>query len=201
MEWQLRNWLYFTWLSGDHIVEQHVHNIDVLNWVMDAHPEAAYGMGGRQVRTDPAYGHVFDHFTIEYVYPGDKRVTSMCRQQDGTDSRIAEYATGTKGRAVLNEGKIFGPNEFAYEDGYRNPYEQEHVDLIASIRASKPINEAKRIAESTLTAIMGRISAYTGKAVTWDQALNSKLSLMPEKMELTSLPVPPVPVPGKDPLI
>lgn len=201
MECQIRNWLYFTWLSGDHICEQHVHNLDVMNWAFGSHPESAYGMGGRQVRTDPKYGNIFDHFAIEYVYPGDKRGASQCRQIDGTDSRVAEYIVGTKGRAVLNESRIEGPNEYEFEGKSRNPYEQEHVDLIASIRDGKPLNEAKRIAESTLTAIMGRMSAYTGKAVTWEQALNSKLSLMPEKFELTSVPIPPVPVPGKDPLI
>jgi predicted dehydrogenase len=197
MEWQLRNWLYFTWLSGDHIVEQHVHNIDVINWAFKAHPESAYGMGGRQCRTDPAYGHIFDHFAVEFVYPNGARVTSMCRQIDGTDGRVTERLVGTKGTA--GPGNIKGPEPFRYkkEEGEISPYRQEHVDLIASIRKGEPLNEAQQVAESTLTAIMGRMSAYTGKEVTWEQALNSKESLMPEKLDMGPIATPAVPMPGK----
>lgn len=204
MEWELRNWLYFTWLSGDHIVEQHVHNIDVLNWCFKDHPAKAYGMGGRQVRTDPAYGNIYDHFAIEYEYPNGARAVSMSRQIDGTDSRVAERVVGTKGDADP-AGTIRGENKFRYrrERGRMGPYQQEQKDLIDSIRTGEPLNEAKQVAESTLTAIMGRMSAYTGKEVTWEQALNSKLNLFPEaslKMDMT-IAVPPVPVPGKDQLV
>jgi predicted dehydrogenase len=207
MEWQLRNWLYFTWLSGDHIVEQHVHNIDVLNWCFQNHPVSAYGMGGRQVRTDPAYGNIFDHFAIEYVYPGGVRAISMCRQIDGTDSRVSERVVGTKGTANpagsiedLKGERIF---RFRKESGQLGPYQQEHKDLVDSIRKGEPLNECQRVAESTLTAIMGRMSAYTGKEVTWEQAMNSTLELFP-KDNLTmdmSITVPPVPVPGRDKLV
>jgi predicted dehydrogenase len=202
MEWQVRNWLYFTWLSGDHICEQHVHNIDVMNWCFDAHPVSAYGMGGRQVRTDPAYGDIFDHFAIEFTYPNGARITSQCRQIDGTDGRVKEHIVGTMGTSDPS-GSISGSSKFRYTRpaGALGPYQQEHRDLIDSIRKGQPLNEAQRIAESTLTAIMGRMSAYTGKEVTWEQALNSKLSLLPEKFELGKLPVAPVAEPGKTPLV
>lgn len=195
MEWQIRNWLYFTWLSGDHIVEQHVHNLDVINWTLKAHPEKAMGTGGRQARTGAEYGHVYDHFAIEYEYPGGVRVLSMCRQQDGTASRVAENIVGTKGTANP-DGAIRGENRYRHEGG-NDPYVQEHTDLINSIRAGKPLNEARQVAESTLTAIMGRLAAYTGQEVTWEQALALNLDLMPERLELGPLPVPPVAVPGQ----
>jgi hypothetical protein len=167
---------------------------------MRAHPVKATGMGGRQVRTDPSYGHIFDHFTVEYEYPNGARVLSMCRQIDGTASRVSEFLIGTKGTSNASSS-IRGANPFRFEGEVPNPYVQEHTDLIASIRAGKPLNEGRQIAESTLTAIMGRESAYTGQEVTWDKMLNSPLNLMPAKLEFGPLPVPPVPVPGKTPLI
>jgi predicted dehydrogenase len=200
MEWQVRNWLYFTWLSGDHIVEQHVHNLDVINWVMKAPPVKCIGTGGRQQRTDPAYGHIYDHFAIEYEYPNGVRVLSMCRQQDGTFGRVAENVVGTKGTADP-ANSIRGASRWRFEGEEKNPYVQEHIDLIASIRAGKPLNEGKQIAESTLTAIMGRLAAYTGQEVSWEHAMNSPLNLMPEKLEFGQLPVSPVAVPGKTPLV
>jgi predicted dehydrogenase len=200
VEWQLRNWLYFTWLSGDHIVEQHVHNLDVVNWVLQATPLSVVSLGGRQQRTDPAYGHVYDHFTSDFEYPNGVRVMSMCRQQDGTDSNVSENIVGTKGRANP-WGSIRGATNYRFEGESPNPYVQEHTDLIASIRAGKPLNESKRIAESTLTAIMARMSAYTGKRVSWEQAMNSKLDLVPAKLEFGPMPTPEIPVPGKTPLI
>jgi len=196
MEWQLRNWLYFTWLSGDHIVEQHVHNLDVINWVMRTHPIKALGMGGRQARTDPAYGHIYDHFTVEYEYPGGVRLMSMCRQIDGCTNNVSERVVGTKGTSNCAD-MIRGDVEWKYEGPGCRPYVQEHADLIASIRAGKPINEAKQVADSTMTAIMGRMSAYTGQEITWEQAVNSQENLMPEKLEFGPLPVPPVAIPGK----
>jgi predicted dehydrogenase len=196
MEWQIRNWLYFAWLSGDHIVEQHVHNLDVVNWALKSHPLKALGMGGRQSRTDPSYGHIYDHFTVEYEYPNGVRVMSMCRQIDNTASRVTEYLVGTKGRTEPGTGSIRGENRYRFEGQHNDPYVQEHTDLIASIRAGKPLNEGRQIAESTLTAIMGRISAYTGQEVTWEKAMASSLNLMPEKFEFGPLPVPPVASPG-----
>ncbi len=200
-----RNWLYYTWLSGDHIVEQHVHNIDVMNWCFQGNPVSAYGMGGRQVRTEPLYGNIFDHFAIEYTYANGAKITSMCRQIDGTDSRVAERVVGTKG--VSNpSGEIYdlkGKKTYGYKKvkGALGPYQQEHVDLINSIRKGEPLNEAQP-SPSTLTAIMGRMSAYTGKEVSWDQAMNSKLSLMPTEVTMDmKIVIPPVPMPGKDPLV
>jgi len=202
LEWQLRNWLYFAWLSGDHIVEQHVHNLDVLNWAFRAHPQRVLGTGGRQVRTGPEYGHIFDHFAVELEYPGGVRATSQCRQIDGTDSRVNERLVGTLGVAEPS-GRIEGKNPFRYRGEPRNPYVQEHADLIAGIRAGDPLNEGQRIAESTLTAIMGRMSAYTGKEVTWAFAMQSELDLTPpaSAFETGELPAGDVPVPGRTPLV
>jgi predicted dehydrogenase len=232
-EWQIRNWLYFTWLSGDHICEQHIHQIDVMNWVCGGPPLKALGIGGRQVRTDPAYGNIFDHFAVEFEYPGGVRVMSMCRQIDGTASRIGESVTGTEG--VSNcQTSLSGKTEWKYEykPGSTGPraepgddaaadvaaapevdaktgkpkrpsaYVLEHRDLIASIRNGTPLNEGQQICDSNLAAIMGRMSAYTGKLVTWDQAMNSKLDLFPQAdLALGPMPTPPVAVPGKDPLV
>jgi myo-inositol 2-dehydrogenase / D-chiro-inositol 1-dehydrogenase len=200
LEWQMRNWLYFTWLSGDHIVEQHVHNIDVINWTLGAHPVSALGLGGRQVRTSPAYGHIFDHFAIDFEYASGLHLMSQCRQIEGCDKQILEGLQGTKGSAELNDGakrwRIAGPNAWKFEGVANAPYRQEHTDLIASIRAGKPYNELKDIAESTLTAIMGRMSAYTGKLVTWEEALGSTDSLVPQQLAFGPMPMPEVPKPG-----
>jgi predicted dehydrogenase len=200
MEWQIRNWLYFTWLSGDHIVEQHVHNLDVANWVLRGHPVRALGMGGRQARTEPGYGHIYDHFAIDYEYANGVHIMSMCRQIVDTDGSVSEAFVGAKGNCQANQGAITGPNAWHFREEDNQPYVQEHTDLIESIRSGNPINELKTVAESTLTAIMGRMSAYTGKVVTWDQALSSKESLMPAKLAWGSLPVPPVAIPGQTPL-
>jgi len=201
LEWQLRNWLYFTWLSGDHIVEQNVHRLDIQNWVMQSTPLKAYGMGGRQVRIDPAYGNVFDHFAVEYEYPGGVRIVNECRQIDGTDSRITEYYYGTKGMIEPSAGPLPIDKKNKLEP-LGAAYVREHKDLIDSIHAGKPANEGRQVAESTLTAIMGRMSAYTGKVITWEQAMNSKLDLMPTSLEFgPTMAVAPVAVPGKDPII
>jgi len=198
-EWQIRNWLYFTWLSGDHIVEQHVHNIDVINWVMGGPPSKAFGSGGRQSRTDSSYGHIYDHFSIEFEYPDGTRVQSRCRQIDGCTSRVSEYVWGTAGAADPG-GYLKGKSEFQYK-GEMNPYVQEHTDLIASIRAGKPLNEGRQIAESVLTAIMGRMSAYTGQEVTWEKAMQSKLDLTHDGAQFGALQVDAVAIPGKTPLV
>jgi myo-inositol 2-dehydrogenase / D-chiro-inositol 1-dehydrogenase len=197
-EWQLRNWLYFTWLSGDHIVEQHVHNIDVANWVLGAHPIRAVGVGGRQWRTDPAYGHIYDHFAIDFEYPSGARVLSMARQIDGSANHVGERFLGTKGRSDA-AGVIEGVNPWRYEEPEKkvSPYVQEHADLVASIRAGTPLNELRQVAESTLTAIMGREAAYTGQEITWEQVLEAPLDLTPPQLAFGPLPVEPVPVPGR----
>lgn len=196
-EWQIRNWLYFTWLSGDHIVEQHMHNIDVANWVLGAHPVKATGVGGRQWRTEPRYGHIYDHFAVDFEYASGARVMSMCRQIQGTRGRVEEQFIGTKGSANA-AGRIAGPNAWAWQAPERriNPYVQEHTDLVASIRSGKPYNELKDVAESTLTAILGREAAYTGQEITWDEILDADQALMPPQVAFGPLDVPPVAMPG-----
>jgi predicted dehydrogenase len=201
MEWQCRNWLYFSWTSGDHIVEQHVHNIDVVNWAFGAMPVKVMAMGGREVRTAPEYGNIFDHFAVEFEYPNGARVMSMCRQTPGCADRVEEKIVGTKGHA-FGYGEISGPDAWKFEGDEPNPYVVEHTDLIASIRAGKPLNEGQRIAESTMCAIMGRMSAYTGRALSWDWAMKaSKLDLFPARLEFGPNPVDPVAVPGVTPLV
>ncbi|HWP99014.1 MAG TPA: Gfo/Idh/MocA family oxidoreductase [Vicinamibacterales bacterium] len=197
VEWQIRNWLYFTWLSGDHIVEQHIHNIDVINWVKRAHPVRALSLGGRQVRTGPEWGHIYDHFATEFEYADGTRLFSMCRQIDGCANRIGEAVTGTRGSCEIDKYTITGERPWRFERKDNRPYVQEHTDLIESIRAGRPLNELRTVAESTMTAIMGRMSAYTGQVVTWDEALASPENLMPERLEFGPMPVPPVAMPGQ----
>lgn len=203
IEWQCRNWLYFTWTSGDHIVEQHVHNIDVVKWALGL-PKNVMGMGGRQVRVAPEYGNIFDHFAVEFEYANGVRVSSMCRQTKGCNDRVEERLVGTKGVAVStsNSTKITGEKPWTFEGDEINPYVQEHIDLIASIRAGKPLNEGRQVAESTLMAIAGRMSAYTGRAISWDWVMNSsQLNLSPAKYEFGPNPVPGVAIPGTTPLV
>jgi len=160
VEWQIRNWLYFTWLSGDHICEQHVHNIDVINWAFNDLPATVWGVGGRQYRTGTIHGNIFDHFGVEFTYPNDVRTISTCRQIDGAADRVSERIVGPKGTSNGN-GEIKGENAWHYDGPRPNPYVQEHTDLIKSMRDGNPLNEGQRIAESTLCAIMGRESAYS----------------------------------------
>jgi predicted dehydrogenase len=201
MEWQLRNWYYFTWLCGDHIVEQHVHNIDVVNWALGAHPVRAVGVGGRQVRTDPVYGNIYDHFAVDYEYENGCRLMSMCRQIPNCENNVSEALIGTKGFCQANKYTIAGEKSWRLDGKDNLPYVQEHADLIASIRNNQPINELKNVAESTMTAIMGRMAAYTGQAVAWEEALNSGEDLMPAKLEWGPLAVAPVAVPGRTKLV
>jgi predicted dehydrogenase len=205
MEWQCRNWLYFCWLSGDHIVEQHIHNLDVMNWAIGSHPVKCMGMGGREVRKGPEYGNIFDHFAVEYEYPNGVRVMSMCRQTKGCIDQVSEHVIGTKGHTYTDHpGNCYieGDNSYKYEGEPIDPYVQEHTHLIESIRSGQPLNEGIQVAESTMTAIMGRMSAYTGRALKWDWAMNaSKLDLSPEKYEFCDIKVRPVPVPGVTKLV
>jgi len=199
VEYQLRNWLYYTWLSGDHIVEQHVHNLDVSNWGLGAIPVRVFGVGGRQARTAPEYGYIYDHFGLDFEYPNGVHMLSMCRQQPGTPGLVAETLVGTKGTLETQDGRryeITGPNAWKWTGEYTNPYQQEHTDLIASIRAGKPINELKQVAGSTLTAIVGREAAYTGKVLVFDEYVKTGEDLMPDQIAFGPMPVPPVAVPG-----
>ncbi len=199
MEWQLRNWNYFTWLSGDHIVEQHVHNLDVIHWIMGEPPVVARALGGRQARGDnPLYGHIYDHFAVEYEYANGARMFSQCRQMDFVESRVEEGVEGTLGTSNCNSYIRFKDgSEWRYDGPRANPYEKTHQDFIESIRDGKPINEGREVAESTLIGIMGRESAYSGQSITWEQALNSTKSLSPPSYEFGPMPFPEVPIPGK----
>jgi len=211
LQYQLNNWYHFVWLCGDHIVEQHVHNLDVANWAMKSHPERCDGAGGRAGH-NPArpegppeeVGHIFDHFSIDYVYPGDVHMYSACRHIPGTQNNVSETLIARKGDCQANAYRINGKAvvDRAADRRAADPYVQEHTDLIDCIRSAKPINELKQVAESTLTAIMGRMSAYTGKPVTWEFALESKLDTFPQNLAWDmKLPVDPVAIPGKTKLI
>jgi myo-inositol 2-dehydrogenase / D-chiro-inositol 1-dehydrogenase len=198
MDYQCRNWYYFTWICGDHIVEQHIHNMDVGNWLKDAYPVKANGMGGCEVRKGPDYGETFDHHAVEFEYADGTRMFSQCRHIVNCWDSVSEHAHGTKGYANIGGGSIDakGADKWRYRsrnDG--NPYQVEHDDLFASIRAGSPINEAERGAKSTMTAILGRMATYSGKEITWDDAINSKISIMPREFSFEA--TPPV-LPGPD---
>ena len=179
--------------------EQHVHNLDVANWAFQDHPTEVFGVGGRQARTGPEFGHIYDHFGLEYAYPEDRFALSMCRQQIGTPGRVQERITGTEGSTWSQSGsaEIYGANPWKFSGGQSNPYVQEHVNLQASIRDTGAyLNEGKRIAESTMTAIMGREAAYTGQKITWDEMMSSTLDLSPEVYAFAENPQDVVAVPG-----
>jgi predicted dehydrogenase len=202
MEWQCLNWYYFTWLSGDHIVEQFVHNLDVINWVFQGHPESAYASGGRLKRIQPEYGHIYDHFAVEFTYSNGARVQAMCRQMANCQTRVENRIVGSSGVADVNPARSLikahdGREIFRMDERGNNAYVQEHTDLINAIREGTPINETEQIAHSTLTAILGRESAYTGQLVTWDEILNSSQSLVPGEISF-DVPAPKaeVPIPG-----
>jgi len=197
MEWQMRNWLYFTWLSGDFIVEQHVHSLDKMAWAMKGeYPAKVTGMGGRQARTGPEWGHIYDHFFSVFEYANGVKIFSSCRQQERCDSLVNDYLIGAKGTCIVHDHKITGETPWQFSGKELDLYQSEHNELFQSIRAGKPINNGEYMAKSTLMAIMARMSAYTGKVLTWDQALNSKEDLSPAKYEWGPLPVAPVAVPG-----
>jgi predicted dehydrogenase len=202
MHWQMRNWYYFTWLSGDFNVEQHVHFLDVCSWVLQGeYPVRAVGSGGRQVRTGPEFGNIFDHHSVIYEYASGAKCFSHCRQQAGCHNDMSAYATGTKGSAELREGKLSIKNETEWR--YRSPngekdnfYQTEHNELFASIRSGNPINNGEYMAKSTLLAIMGRMATYTGQAISWEQAWNSQEDLTPAQYAWGPIPTPPIPMPG-----
>jgi len=204
MEWQLRRWLFLTWLSGDFIVEMHIHNLDRMNWAMGAHPAQCMGLGGRQARVGPEYGNVYDHFAVEYEYPNGARIEYMGAQIEKATYRQANRIVGTKGQAYTDSGNfiIEGAKPFQYDGPQPSPVIRQHADQIAAIRAGERLNEGVRIAESTMTCIMGRMSAYTGRALKWDWAMKaSKLDLSPPRDDFGDLPMRPVAVPGRTPLV
>jgi myo-inositol 2-dehydrogenase / D-chiro-inositol 1-dehydrogenase len=219
MEYQMRNWYYFNWLCGDHINEQHIHNLDVANWVKNATPVRAVGMGGRQVLTGIDHGEIFDHHAVEFTYDDGTKMMSQCRHQPGCWSSVSEHAHGTKGTAEFNAGSIKPTDgeRWKYAEGKANAYQAEHDVLMDAVRNNKTHNEAENGARSTMTAIMGRMATYSGQEIFWDKAaaekankkdgkvaLDSTVSLMPERLAWDAKPptVPdengryPIPTPG-----
>lgn len=184
LEAQMRNWVYYTWLAGDIIAEQHIHSLDKIAWAMkDQYPIAATASGGRAQRTDPKYGNVYDHFTTCYEFPGGVKGFSSCRQWDGCTNDVSDFAVGTEGIAALQGHWIKGRENWRWKGKGGNMRDDEHVALFQGIRAGKPINNGEYMWKSTLMAILGRMSAYTGKRITWEQALNSQEKLGPASMD------------------
>lgn len=205
MQYQMRNWYYFNWICGDHIAEQHVHNLDVGNWFKGANPVKAVGMGGRTQRTGKNYGEIFDHFYVEYTYADGTVMNSQSRHWNGVWSRVSETINGSTGSAYPGmikdrSGKVV----WRYRDQDNNPYQTEHDKLYEFIRTDTANNDAHRTAEATLTSILGRMACYSGAEVTWEQALNSDLDTMPKLLAWDADPGPkpgpdgmyPCPVPG-----
>jgi predicted dehydrogenase len=201
MLYHMRNWYNFTWLSGDFNVEQHVHFLDVCAWAMkNEYPVRAIGMGGRQVLVEPEYGNIYDHFSVTYEYASGVRLFSNTRQQRGCKNDLSAVALGSKGRALISEGgmRIWGENAWE-ERGRDNPfYQTEHDQLFASIRSGTAVNNGEYMAKSTLLAIMGRMAAYTGQQIGWEQALDSKEDLSPARYDWDlAIDAPPVAKPGQ----
>jgi len=195
MEYQLRNWFYFTWLSGDLPLEQHIHNIDVANWFIGEYPASAQGMGGREVRKGKEYGNIFDHNFVALTYPRGAVINSQCRHQPGTTTSVSEWFQGCEGTVQTGwgyTGTIRNSSGTAtYEHDAQddpNPYQQEHIELFKAIRKGDTINDTEIGAKSTLSAIMVRMASYSGKIITWEEAMNSQKSLMPEKFGFNETP-------------
>ncbi len=203
LEKQIRNWYHYIWLCGDHICEQHVHNLDVCNWIMNGHPVKAWGMGARQQLGEKS-GEIWDNFAVEFEYPNGVRVASYCGQIKRDWSSVSEAVVGTKGTS--NPGGNIHPNGgsmWRFREQAIDPYEQEHIDLITAIQKDTDLNEAKQVTDSTMTAIMGREAAYSGAGVEWDTLVNSRFTYAPEqlytdcsKMEFGPYRVLQPPVPG-----
>jgi myo-inositol 2-dehydrogenase / D-chiro-inositol 1-dehydrogenase len=203
-EYQLYNWYHFMWLCGDHIVEQHVHNLDVANWAMKSNPVKVSGMGGRSNRPvgDPKeVGNIFDHFALEYEYPNGVIVQSYCRQIEGADQNVSEDFVGTKGRVHTSPGTYLANGKEIAPGAETNPYVQEHIDLLKAIRDNKPLNELEQVANSTFLAIIGRMAAYSGKTLKWDEVLRGQRwfeDTMPKNLTMDmDLKADPVPVVGQ----
>ncbi|MDH3243808.1 MAG: Gfo/Idh/MocA family oxidoreductase [Saprospiraceae bacterium] len=209
MEYQMRNWYYFNWLCGDHIVEQHIHNLDVVNWVKQGYPVKAQGMGGREVRKGPDHGQIFDHHYVEFEYADGTIMNSQCRHIKNCWSQVNEVVIGTKGKVNFGPGLMSGKGgKVIYqhdENGDPNPYQVEHDLLFAAIESGEyKYADTENGAKSTMTSILGRMATYSGKMVTWDEAIGSDVSLMPQQYAWDAIPpvVPdssgnyPIPVPG-----
>lgn len=187
-EFIMRNWMYYTWLSGDHIVEQAVHSIDFMAWALgDQTPLSAMGTGGRQVRTEDKFGYIYDHFAITYEYPNDVRGFHMSRQQANCENSYKAEIFGSDGVGIANVTRnvhaIQGKNEWEYNGEQNNMYQSQHDELFAGLRKGIILNDGMNMANSTMSGIMGRMAAYTGQRVTWEEAVNSTEILMPENIE------------------
>ena len=208
MEYQMRNWYYFNWLCGDHILEQHIHNIDVANWILNEYPVSANGMGGREVRKGLDHGQIFDHHYVEFNYSSGAVISSQCRHQPGTNRNVSERFQGTNGSVSFKKNKIIdlnGNEIYSYKQkGDKSPYQIEHDKLFKSIRDGNIINDGEYGAKSTLTAIMGRMATYTGQEIKWNQIMESDQNLVPDNLDWSSTPpvIPnsegkyPIPIPG-----
>jgi predicted dehydrogenase len=182
LEKQIRNWYHYIWLSGDHICEQHVHNLDVCNWIMDAHPTRCWGMGARQQLGEKS-GEIWDNFAVEYEYENGVRMYSYCGQIKRAWASVSEAVHGTKGTA--NPGGTIQPKGgqmWRFRDKAVDAYVQEHINLINAIVNDTPLNEAKQVTDSTLTAILGREAAFSGNGATWDEVLNSEFKYGPDQL-------------------
>jgi predicted dehydrogenase len=205
MEYQMRNWYYFNWLCGDHIVEQHIHNLDVINWLMGTHPVKGQGQGGRQVRTSKEHGEIYDHHMVEFSYGetpygNDTLMLSQCRHIQKCWNQVDEYAHGSNGFCHIGAARIFdnkGNEVWSYGRGGRGGHQQEHHDLFADLRAGKRPNEGEYGAHSTMTSIMGRMCTYSGQELTWDQAINSDVVISPVEKFHSFTDTPPV-LPNED---
>lgn len=199
VEWQIRNWYNFVWLCGDSIVEQAVHSVDKIAWSMkDEPPVSCVGVGGRDIPAEG--GNIYDHFEVNYIYPNGTRAFLANRQIEGCHNENADYILGTDGVCTIGKGpvpRIEGKTNWSWTGQKYDMYQREHDVLFASIRKNQPVNDGKRMATSTLLALMGRMAAYTGQQVTWDQAMNSQESLVPAHLDWNgSLDVPPRAQPG-----
>lgn len=209
MEYQMRNWYYFNWLCGDHIVEQHIHNLDVINWLKGAYPTKASGMGGRQVRNGIDNGEIYDHFSVVYDYADGSQMFSQARHIPNCDNKVAEIAYGTKGKCEFGRHSITGRDGkrvWRFKGKKVSGHQNEWHDMIHALDKGEILNEGEYGAYSTLTSILGRMATYCGKEVTWEQALNSELKLAPETYEWSANPptLPnangryKIPMPGKN---
>jgi len=191
MEYHMRNWYYFTWLSGDFNVEQHIHLLDLCAWIMkDDNPVRAYGAGGRAVRTGAEYGNIFDHHSVTYEYASGARFSTTCRQMSGCMNEIITLVMGEKGTANFSQRalEINAGEKWVYRGDKNVGQQTEHDELFASIRSGKVINNGEYMSKSTLMAIMGRMATYTGQAITWEQAMNSQENLVPDRYDWDGKP-------------
>jgi len=193
MEYQMRNWYYFVWLCGDHITEQHIHNLDVINWAMEGYPVMAQGMGGREVRKGKDYGQIFDHHFVEFHYGNGAILNSQCRHIKGTMSKVDELLIGTKGKVFCDEARITdnkGKTLYQFDKKTDNqPYQNEHDELFAAVANGEfKFWDAERGAKSSMTSILGRMCTYSGQMIEWDKAINSGINIMPEKYDFAATP-------------